>query len=244
LIGGYYPQGDGQLVFKEGYLLQAIRNNQIFWLEEMNRADLDRVLGPILTFLAGQPVDLGVTHLGDETADNPAKQMTLMWVKGEKSEVKEDERQRIYCVGSDWRIIGTYNNVDRGRVFPMGSALLRRWAVVPVTPIDSASFRTLLDKLSVRGPVAEILKAAYELHLGALAIGPAPFLDMGRYVTDEAEKSTEAAVTTEERQLLEDAYVLYMGQQLSRLDPERREDFFKALGGIFGPNLSAEAATF
>jgi len=244
LIGGYYPQKDGRLVFKEGFLLQAIRNNQIFWLEEMNRADLDRVLGPVLTFLAGQSVDLGVTHLGDESEGDPVKLMTLMWVKGDKSEVKEDDKQRIYCVGTDWRMLGTYNNIDRGRVFPMGSALLRRWAVVPVSPIDSSTFRDLLDKLNVREPVAELLKSAYELHLDALSIGPAPFLDMGRYVSDEAKVTTDPGLTVEERELLEDAYVLYMGQQLARLDPDKREDFFKGLGGIFGPNLANEAASF
>lgn len=244
LIGGYYPQSDGQLEFKEGYLLQAIRNNQIFWLEEMNRADLDRVLGPILTFLARQSVDLGVTHLGRETEKNPTKQMTLMWVKGDKSGVKEDDKQRIYCVGTDWRIIGTYNNVDRGRVFPMGSALLRRWAIVPVSPIDPDSFRELLGKLGLRDVVIEILAAAYELHLGSLPIGPAPFLDMARYVADEASKSDSPALTPKERELLQDAYVLYMGQQLLRLDPEKREEFFKGLGGIFGPGLANEAASF
>jgi MoxR-like ATPase len=244
LIGGYYPQANGQLVFKEGYFLRAIRENQIFWLEEMNRADLDRVLGPILTFLAGQDVDLGPTHLGDEADHNVAKQMTLMWVKGEKSEVIEDEEQRIYCVGTDWRMIGTYNNVDRGRVFPMGSALLRRWAIVPVTPASPDTFVALLKELEVREPVAELLKAAYELHLQFLPIGPASFLDMGRYVTDVAVKSTDAGVSVEEREALHDAYVLYMGQQLMRLDPDKREEFFKALGGIFGPDLAAEATSF
>jgi MoxR-like ATPase len=244
LIGGYYPQGDGQLVFKEGYLLQAIRNNQIFWLEEMNRADLDRVLGPILTFLAGQSVDLGLTHLGDETSETPAKQMTMMWVKGERSEVKEDESQRIYCVGTDWRMLGTYNNVDRGRVFPMGSALLRRWAIVPISPVAPETFRDLLNELGTRVPIAEILTRTYQLHLEALPIGPAPFLDMCRYISDEATKSNDPSLTSEERDLLADAYVLYVGQQLMRLDPEKREEFFNSLGGLLGSNLASEAASF
>lgn len=244
LIGGYYPQASGQLVFKEGYFLRAIRDNQIFWLEEMNRADLDRVLGPILTFLAGQDVDLGPTHLGDDVEENFAKQMTLMWVKGDKSEVIEDEEQRIYCVGADWRMIGTYNNVDRGRVFPMGSALLRRWAIVPVAPATSTTFLSLLKEMDVREPVAELLRSAYELHLQFLPIGPASFLDMARYVTKVATKSNEAGISLSEREALQDAYVLYMGQQLMRLDPDKREDFFKSLGGLFGPDLAAEAASF
>ncbi|WEX08940.1 AAA family ATPase [Chelativorans sp. AA-79] len=245
LIGGYYPQKDGQLIFREGYLLQAIRNNQIFWIDEMNRADLDRVLGPILTFLAGQSVDLGPTHLGDDKEDAAAKSMVLVWAKGDKSGVKEDSEQRVYYAGTDWRMIGTYNNVDRGRVFPMGSALLRRWALVPIPPLDAEAFAELLAKLpKVREPVIGLLKAAYELHLEALPIGPAPFLDMARYVSGGAEASADAGVTPQERELLKDAYVLYMGQQLIRLDPEKREQFFNALGGIFGHDLASEAASF
>lgn len=245
LIGGYYPQKDGQLVFREGYLLQAIRNNQIFWIDEMNRADLDRVLGPILTFLAGQSVDLGPTHLGGDEDGATPKSMVLYWADEKKSGVKESEDQRVYFVGTDWRMLGTYNNVDRGRVFPMGSALLRRWALVPIPPIDGESFEKLVAKVpSVREPVGKLLRSAYELHLDALPIGPAPFLDMARYVAAEAEPSADPGLTTLERQLLEDAYVLYMGQQLVRLDPERRDQFFDALGGIFGHDLASEAASF
>ena len=245
LIGGYYPQANGQLAFREGYLLQAIRNNQLVWIDEMNRADLDRVLGPILTFLAGQSVDLGPTHLGDDVEGVAPKSMVLMWANSEDSGVEEDERQRVYYAGSDWRILGTYNNVDRGRVFPMGSALLRRWALVPIPPITGDVFGALLAGFSdLRAPVAQMLKDAYELHLGELPIGPAPFLEMARYVSTELAPSDESSVSPRERQLLGDAYVLYMGQQLVRLDPERREAFFSALGDILGQRLASEAASF
>lgn len=244
LIGGYYPQEGGRLVFREGYLLQAIRDNQLFWIDEMNRADLDRVLGPVLTFLAGQSVDLGPTHLGGGDGADAPKSMVLMWAKGEKSGVKEDDDQRVYYVGSDWRLLGTYNNVDRGRVFPMGSALLRRWALVPVPPINIAAFETLIAKITkLRAPVAKLLSAAYALHLEALSIGPAPFLDMARYVSKEADASSDSTVTVLEKQLLQDAYILYMGQQLMRLDPDKREAFFDGLGGIFGHDLASEAAS-
>jgi hypothetical protein len=216
----------------------------LFWIDEMNRADLDRVLGPVLTFLAGQSVDLGPTHLGGGDGADAPKSMVLMWAKGEKSGVKEDDDQRVYYVGSDWRLLGTYNNVDRGRVFPMGSALLRRWALVPVPPIDIAAFETLIAKITkLRAPVAKLLSAAYALHLEALSIGPAPFLDMARYVSKEAEASSDSTVTVLEKQLLQDAYILYMGQQLMRLDPDKREAFFDGLGGIFGHDLASEAAS-
>ncbi len=245
LIGGYYPQEDGRLVFREGHLLKAIRDNQLFWIDEMNRTDLDRVLGPVLTFLAGQSVDLGPTDLGGGAGAEAAKSMILMWAKGERSGVKEDDEQRVYYVGSDWRMLGTYNNVDRGHVFPMGSALLRRWALVPVPPIEVAAFEELIAKITrLRAPLAKLLSAAYALHLDVLSIGPAPFLDMARYVSRERDaSSTATTVTALEKQLLQDAYILYMGQQLMRLDPEKRENFFDDLGGIFGHDLANEAAS-
>ena len=187
IIGGYYPQEDGKLVFREGFLLQAIKNNQILWIEELNRADLDRVLGPVLTFLAKQPVDLGVTHLGSELSGDPAKKMVLVWSEGTESGCKEDAEQRVYYAGADWRLIGTYNNTDRGRVFPMGSALQRRWALVPIPPIAPETARGVIADTGVRGPVTELLASAYALHLKHIPIGLAPFLDIARYVgSDES----------------------------------------------------------
>ena len=143
-------------------------------------------------------------------------------------------------------MVGTYNNLDRGRVFPMGAALLRRWAIVPIPAVDTSVFESLLRKHSnVRQPVVNLLRAAYKLHLDELPIGPAPFMDMARYVSLADHTSTDSGVVTvHERQLLTDAYVLYMGQHLFRLDPDRRESFFSVLGGIFGSDLAREAASF
>ena len=238
IVGGYYPQEDGQLVFCEGYFLQAIRKNQIFWIDEMNRADLDRVLGPIFTFLAGESVDLGPTHLGGSKAADQPKPMVLMWADGAASGVMEDNDQRAYYVGSDWRMVATYNSIDRGRVFPMGSALLRRWALVPVPPIKAAAFKQLLtEQLELPEIVAAPIVALYSLHLEFLPMGPASFLDLARYVHAEelSEYPSELG-----HQLLSDAYVIYLGQQLVRLDPSRRRDFFEALREICGADVTRE----
>ena len=240
IIGGYYPQEDGALVFREGFLLQAIKNDQILLIDEMNRADLDRVLGPVLTFLTGQPVDLGMTHLGSETGENKSKKMVLVWSTTVESGMREDEEQRVYYAGTDWRLLGTYNNVDRGRVFPMGSALQRRWALIPVPPISAPLARNVFGQAEVRPAVAEMLTSAYEMHLQYLAIGLAPFLEIARYVGIEDDVDETAAVTSEELELLQDGYVLFMGQQLTRLDPEQRKEFLDELGTLFGAGLVAE----
>ncbi|MUT70829.1 AAA family ATPase [Stutzerimonas frequens] len=242
IIGGYYPQEDGRLVFREGYLLQAIRNNQIFWIDEMNRADLDRVLGPALTFLAGQNVDLGPDHLGT----GASKSMVLVWSKDEHSGMKEDDEQRVYFAGTNWRMIGTYNNVDRGRVFPMGSALLRRWALIPVPPLPWEEVRNLLQQVGgLQKAVVDILARAYQMHRDFLQIGPAPFIEMAHYVAEaDLETSDDGPATGEELELLRDAYVIYMGQQVSRIDPERRKEFLDAITNIFGAQLALEVGSF
>lgn len=243
IVGGYYPQETGKLVFREGYLLQALKSDQMLWIDEMNRADLDRVLGPVLTFLAGQPVDLGVTHLGNEAVGDRAKKMVLVWGSGVESGCKEDEEQRVYYAGSDWRLIGTYNNVDRGRVFPMGAALQRRWALIPVAPAAISIAKSIIGQANARMPIVDKLVGAYELHQKFLPIGVAPFLDIARYV-GESDDDAGAPLTGEEQEHLEDGYVLFLGQQLARLDPEKRKEFFDGLALVFSRELADEAAEF
>jgi len=240
VTGGYYPDENGTLVFREGALLQAIKNNQLLWIDELNRADLDRILGPVMTFLTGQPVDLGLTHLSGGPA---AKKMVLVWADEPNSGVREDEEQRVYFAGTDWRLVGTYNNVDRGRVFPMGSALQRRWAIIPIVPVDNELAAAALKKAGVRDAVAQILMTAYNLHRDHLEIGLAPFLDIARYVGSDPE-ATDGQLSQEERNLLADGYVLLLGQQLSRLDPAVREEFFDGLASIFGPELADELSSY
>jgi MoxR-like ATPase len=238
LIGGHYPQADGRLVWQEGCLLRAIRDGRSLWIDEMNRADLDRTLGPALTFLAGQRVDLGPTHLAEGPDGEPSKSMVLVWADGPDSGVVEDEEQRVYYVGTDWRLLGTYNNTDLGRVFPMGAALTRRWAIVPVAPLAADQLLDVLKQVpNLPESIANLIANAYVMHLPEIPIGPAPFVDMAKYVAENSVDDSHAVTTH-----LQDAYVLYLGQQLRRLEPESREKFMKALGSTLGHELSDELA--
>jgi hypothetical protein len=211
----------------------------------MNRADLDRILGPVLSFLADQEVDLGRTEL---TPDG--KPMLLAWTTDPDSGVVEDEDKVVYVAGTDWRIIGTYNSVDVGRVFSMGSALSRRWATVPVPPLVADHVVTVLE--SIKGlpyGVAQLIQRIYEEHLKVLPLGVAPFVDMARYVAEEQSSAPPAgaapdAVSPGAREHLGDAYVLYLAPQLRRLDPERRESFLDSLGAILGKELTDELRGF
>jgi hypothetical protein len=179
------------LVFREGHLLAAIRSNQWLVLDEMNRADLDRVLGPVLTFLARQPVELG-----PDTMSGTGKAMVLGWGVDPASSCEENGTKREYIAGSEWRFIGTYNDVDLGRVFTMGAALTRRWATIPVPPIDAMRIPEVLSK-HIEEPLpagaTSKIQDLYSLHLEYLPMGPAPFVDMARYVVEEDSTATPTA---------------------------------------------------
>ncbi len=261
IVGGYFPQEGGRLVFQEGHLLRAISQDHWLILDEMNRADLDRVLGPILTLLTGQRVDLGLTELSPDGVP-----MFLAWGNNHKSGVlREDQqedtegsRQRVYLVGRDWRLLGTYNSVDLGRVFSMGAALSRRWATIPVPPLSAASITTVLKRAapSLSYELVEQIRQLYTVHLNALPLGPAPFVEIARYVVDEPSPLLGGEIAgaadplladnqSNAMDLLADAYIMYIGPQLRRLSGDTRTSFFDELATILGEDVVAELrATF
>jgi MoxR-like ATPase len=89
--------------------MECHRRNGRFWLilDEINRCDIDRVLGPVFTTLQD-----GVLRLP-----------TLA-------------KQRDIRVPSSFRVIATMNSADRNSLFPLSVALLRRFAFIDVPPIQ------------------------------------------------------------------------------------------------------------
>lgn len=241
LIGGHFPQSDGRLLFQEGYLLTAVKDDRWLIIDEMNRADLDRVLGPFLTFLAGQPVNIGKTELTDQ-----GKSIQLvLGADADSGGMIDDENQRVYVASTSWRVLGTYNSVDLGRVFSMGGALNRRWTTVPVPPVPPDRLPEVLRQHvpELAEGVATTLRQLYALHLApndagqiALPLGPGPFVGMARYV----QASTGDPPMAETRVLLHDAYILYVGPQLRRLSGQPRVNLLEGLRSILGGDLVDE----
>lgn len=225
LLGGVTVGDDGQLEFAPGHVLQAISADQWLLLDEANRADLDRIFGGMLTWLAGQEVTIGRDRPG-----SPA-QIVLTWSDGPRSSVEILEGANtkpgatVYRAGQEWRLIGTYNSLDAHRVFRLGLALGRRFAQIPVPPPSPELFREIAhERLTAELPgpaeqrLTDVIARIYEIHAtsGAVALGPALFLTMSGYV----EAGIRAEGTDSLEELIGEAYLSAFGTWLVRLEEE------------------------
>jgi MoxR-like ATPase len=234
LIGGVTVGPEGMLEFAPGHVLQAIAADKWLLLDEANRADLDRIFGGMLTWLAGQEVTVGRDSPGSST------EIVLTWSSDAKCQVQEQDPGKdqpaatIYQAGQEWRLLGTYNSLDAHRVFRLGLALGRRFAQIPVPPPSAEMFREIVEeraKGALPGEtghsIADVIARIYEIHSssGAVALGPALFLSILAYV--EAGVRTADLASMEE--LLAEAYLSAFGTWLVRLEPETLDELGQIL---------------
>jgi hypothetical protein len=183
----------------EGELLRAIRNDEWLVLDETNRADMDRVLGGVLTWLSGKPAKIGYWR-------DPGVQDTVpVYLEWDDASpacslriVSGPEGSRTYFAGTDWRLLGTYNAVDAQRVFRMGQALSRRFKHVPIAPVGEDDFRVALrDRMSGVASAQVIedrVTALYSAHLSVAGaeLGPGLFFDIPSYVEHGLRQGTSS----------------------------------------------------
>lgn len=209
LIGGLAPDAQGRLKWSNGVLLDSVSNHRWLVLDELNRADLDRIMGPLLTWLAGQAI-----HLGNADPHNISP-LTLGWADGPTSQMDVGgDESSTYLAGRDWRMLGSYNPQDAQRVFAMGQALSRRFVTVPVPPLPPGQFETLLaDRMpDLNEDLHARLIGIYEAHYSDrdTLLGPAVFLRAAEYLISTGSDDTEEA--------LAEAYVLSAGKFLGGYD--------------------------
>lgn len=191
LVGGLTVDEKGLLRFREGYVLDAIRQDRWLVLDETNRADMDKIFGGLMTWLSSSAeIELGpvTTHFGapsvqlawsHEQASSVENQGTL----GEATPVGDPVR---FLAGASWRLLGTYNAVDAQRVFRFGSALGRRFARVPIPAPSAELFKKALEPSVADLPssIAEGIAGLYAAHSESQVteLGPALFMAIPRYV--------------------------------------------------------------
>jgi MoxR-like ATPase len=232
LVGGETVDEKHRLRYRPGYLLNSIAENRWLVLDETNRADMDRIFGPILTWLSSGRTDETV-ELGTATTDLGAPKIVLGW-SGE-AESKTSSLDQLgadsptgdaieFRAGNEWRLLGTYNALDAQRVFRFGEALGRRFARVPIPAPDVEAFRESLAEQVVdldgwEEKVVDAVIALYGAHQAASAseLGPALFVKIPDYVRSGI-KTSAAVGDAYVAQLLAEGYVVSVGTWLARLE--------------------------
>ncbi len=222
LIGGLAPDDTGALKWSPGTLPNAVGEDRWLVLDETNRADMDKIMGPLLTWLSLQSVEIG------RDAAHDGESITLDWASDEKSSFDDHS----YSAGTSWRLFGTYNPADAQRVFRMGLALSRRFVVVPIPALDPGSFDTLMSKKfpDLDQDLTDAVSALYAAHYADphTQLGPAIFLRIAEYVVDDDPTANDP------EELVAEAYVMNLGKYVAAYDDAVLE--------ALGERLSANGA--
>lgn len=200
-IGGYAIGQGGALSFRPGVFLTAIEQRSWLLVDELNRADIDRAFGELLTVLGGRD------------ACAPFSLPDGRMVRVGPSQLA------THRVPPAFRLIATMNTWDRAALFRLSYAVQRRFAIVHVGAPDDAAYARLLDR-AARGGDAPVLDAAARASLGRLfsaagvlahrPVGPAIALDMASYLRRRGDAPEGLA----------EACAMYLLPQLEGLLPE------------------------
>lgn len=178
IIGGYQPIGDGKIGFVPGILLQNFDRPLI--IDELNRCDIDKVIGPLFTVLSGQASTLPYRT---EVSDIDSKQFVIL------PRAKPGALPHEFAPGVAWRLIATINSIDKASLYQMSYALARRFGWVYVdAPRDLDGF--VIEFARREGLLTNDPPQNAATPLGALwrainqvrAIGPAPVIDLMKTV--------------------------------------------------------------
>jgi 5-methylcytosine-specific restriction protein B len=172
LIGGYQPTGGGNVAFVPGILLKNFDKPLI--IDELNRCDIDKVLGPLFTVLSKASTTLPYRV---DVKDPDSAQFTIL------GEYDPDAKSPIYSPHPDWRIMATINTIDKASLYQMSYALSRRFAWIFVdVPGDLDGFIRdflALQEITIAVPDGGlVLKHIWEAVNKHRLMGPAPFIDV------------------------------------------------------------------
>lgn len=173
IIGGYQPLGSGKIRFFPGVLLRDYDRPLI--IDELNRCDIDKVIGPLFTVLSGQETSLPYRI---DAEDPDSAQFTIL------PEPKAKPQPHEFAPGRAWRLISTINSIDKASLYQMSYALARRfgWVYVDVPQDTNGFIREFFQKedtsWSAPAPDAPCPLADFWSAInGVRETGPAPIID-------------------------------------------------------------------
>jgi MoxR-like ATPase len=215
-IGGYMPQPEKELVFKPGIVLRAISENKWLIIDEINRADVDKSFGQLLTVLSGQEVELPFYN-------EQGKPIKIGQSGGLKSYYDEDSA--TYFVGDNWRIIATMNTFDKNSLFSLSYAFMRRFGFVHVNNPSQTQLHNIIDGRVQDGHLnyTDADKIKRLLSITPRKLGAAIVIDILNYI--QKRKSEQAFF---------ESFVAYVLPQFEGLAVEAIVDFFNQAARDFG----------
>lgn len=130
IIGGYQPTGSRSIEFIPGILLRQFDYPLI--IDELNRCDIDKVIGPLFTVLSGQHTTLPYRI---DIEDKKSQPYVIL------PNVKDRPADHEFAPGPQWCLIATINSIDKAALYQMSYALSRRFGWVYVdAPQDTSEF--------------------------------------------------------------------------------------------------------
>jgi MoxR-like ATPase len=222
-VGGYALQKDNTLALRPGVFLRAIERYQWLVIDELNRADVDRAFGELMTVLSGHSID---TALQREDG-------SIVSIGPDKS--------HSYRVPPTFRVLATMNTWDKTSLFRLSYAVQRRFAIIHIDPPGDATYARLLQNHARRegmspplpeealGPITRLFSES-----GLLVhrpIGPAIALDMIHYMRRRQASGDGLA----------EAMAMYLLPQLEGLPQEPATKALRVLLATLSGWTSAEA---
>jgi 5-methylcytosine-specific restriction enzyme B len=228
-IGGYALHRDGAMRFRPGVFLTALERRQWLLIDELNRADIDRAFGELLTVLGGRGASAPF-----ELSDG-----RLLSIGPEASST--------HRMPAAFRLLATMNTWDKTSLFRLSYAVQRRFAIVHVDVPCDADYGRLLDREATQAwsdapPLdARSLEAVKRLFRasGLLAlrpIGPAIALDMIRYM-----RSRIVGPKGAPGDALAEAASMILLPQLEGLEPPSALKIYELFASILAGFASAPA---
>ena len=232
-IGGYALQRNGELRFRAGALLRAIEQWQWLIIDELNRADVDRAFGELMTVLAGRTTD------------------TAYELEGGRTVRIGPDPTATHPMPRTFRVLATMNTWDKTSLFRLSYAVQRRFAIVHVGVPEDRGFASLVRRHAEQEGFDPPLEATasnalVELFssrglIGVRALGPAVVLDLIRYVRRRA-STGESAVGN----AVAEALGMYVLPQLEGLEQDGATRAYgvtmSALGGWSSSEARSELA--
>lgn len=225
-IGGYAlePTADGQaLLFRPGVFLQAVEANQWLLIDELNRADVDRAFGELMTVLSGKTATLPYRDAGDRPISI-----------GKDGEPGAPREGLSHPLPSSFRLIATMNTWDKTSLFRLSYALQRRFAILHVGLPDDESYAEILrsaaEAAEFEDPLpSEVTSRVLALFsrkglLAHIDLGPAIGLEVVRYL--RRRRGAPEAIT--------EAFGLYVLPQLEGLGRQAALDVRSVLRNELG----------